>query len=109
VRVSAFTSYLKGFINNPNKKDNDFDIYRDSLIDIINKLIKSNTLDYDVEGNIIEEIYEITYYFIKEEIKVLGYSKTLPILTNNEINIHYLDKQITRELETINIKEKKIC
>ena len=77
----------------------DFDIYRESLIDIINKLLKSNTLDYDVEGNIIEEIYEITYHFIKEEIKVLGYSKTLPILTNNETNIHYLDKQITRELE----------
>ena len=107
VQVSSFTNYLKTFINQNYKMASDFDIYRESLIDIINKLLKSNTLDYDVEGDLIEEIYEITYHFIKEEIKVLGYSKTLTILENNEINIHYLDKQITRELETINLKEKK--
>ena len=107
VQVSSFTNYLKTFINQNYKMASDFDIYRESLIDIINKLLKSNTLDYDVEGNLIEEIYEITYHFIKEEIKVLGYSKTLTILENNEINIHYLDKQITRELETINLKERK--
>ena len=107
VRVSAFTSYLKEFVKNPKKNSENFETYRESLIDIINKLIRSNTLDYDVEGNIIEEIYEITYYFIKEEIKILGYSKTLAILENNEININFLDKQIIKELETIDFKNPK--
>lgn len=107
VQVSSFTIYLKEFINKQNKLPNDFNIYRESLIDIINRLIKSNTLDYDVEGNIIEEIYEIAYYFIKEEISVLGYSETLKELKENKININYIDKQIVRDLEKINFKDPK--
>lgn len=107
VRVSSFTAYLKSFIDKQNKTEKDFELYRSSLIDILNNLIKSGTLDYDVEGNIIEEMYEIAYYFIKEEIKVLGYSPVLGSLNNNQIHINYLDREITRELETINLKDQK--
>ena len=107
VRVSSFTTYLKSFINKTDKTPNDFDLYRTSLIDILNNLVKSSTLDYDVEGNIIEEMYEIAYYFIKEEIKFLGYSPVLDSLSNNQIHINYLDREITRELEKINFKNQK--
>lgn len=107
IQVSAFAKYLKAFINNPNKTNNDFILYRDSLIDILNKLLKSGTLDYDVEGNIIEEIYQITYYFIKEELTFIGTSETLNSLINNRIHINYLDKQISKELETINLNNPK--
>ena len=107
VRVSSFTTYLKSFIDKQNKTEKDFELYRSSLIDILNNLVKSGTLDYDVEGNIIEEMYEIAYYFIKEEIKVLGYSPVLDSLNNNQIHINYLDREITRELETMNLKDQK--
>ena len=107
VRVSSFTAYLKSFIDKQNKTEKDFELYRSSLIDILNNLVKSGTLDYDVEGNIIEEMYEIAYYFIKEEIKVLGYSPVLDSLNNNQIHINYLDREITRELEKINFKDEK--
>ena len=107
LKVSAFTKYLKAFIDNQNKTPSDFELYRPSLIDILNKLINSHTLDYDVEGSIIEEIYEITYYFIKEEYKYLGYSETLDKLKTNETHLSFLDHEIGKELETLNLKDPK--
>ena len=107
VRVSSFTTYLKSFIDKPYKTPSDFEVYRPSLIDILNNLVKSNTLDYNVEGNIIEEMYKIAYYFIKEELRFLGYSPVLDSLSNNQIHINYLDREITRELEEINFKDEK--
>ena len=107
VRVSSFTTYLKSFIDKTDKTPNDFELYRTSLIDILNNLVKSSTLDYDVEGNIIEEMYEIAYFFIKEELKYLGYSPVLDSLRDNQIHINYLDREITRELEKIKLKNIK--
>ena len=107
VKVSSFTTYLKSFIDKPNKTQSDFEVYRPSLIDILNNLVKSNTLDYDVEGSIIEEMYKIAYYFIKEELRFLGYSPVLDSLSNNQIHINYLDREIAKELEKINFKDEK--
>ena len=107
IKVSSFTEYLKNFIDNSNKTEEDFELYRKSLLDILNKLLYSNTLDYEVEGNIIEEIYEITYHFIKEEFKNLGYSITLNELRNNQTHLIYLDREIEKELETLNLKDPK--
>ena len=107
IKVSSFTKYLKNFIDNSNKTEEDFELYRNSLLDILNKLLYSNTLDYEVEGKIIEEIYQITYYFIKEEFKNLGYSITLNELKNNQTHLIYLDRKIEKELDTINLKDTK--
>ena len=107
IKVSSFTKYLKVFINNNDKNEEDFKLYRNSLLDILNKLLYSNTLDYEVEGKIIEEIYQITYYFIKEEFKNLGYSITLNELRNNQTHLIYLDREIEKELETLNLKDPK--
>ena len=107
IKVSSFTKYLKNFIDSEEKTEEDFELYRNNLLDILNKLLKSNTLDYEVEGSIIEEIYQITYYFIKEEFKNLGYSITLNKLRNNQTHLIYLDREIEKELDTLNLRDPK--
>lgn len=107
LQVYAFTSYVKTFIAKPNKTEEEFKAYRDSIIDILNKLLKSQTLDYDVEGNIVDEMYQITYYFILEELKCMGTSETLKALSTNPIHESHLDKQIHQGLEKMNLKDPK--
>lgn len=107
VQVFAFTKYIKRFIDNPTKTNSDFIMYRDSLVDILNKLLKSQTLDYDVEGSIVDDIYQITYYFILEEIKFMGISKTLEYIKYNQVHLSHIDKQIHQTLETMNLSDSR--
>ena len=107
IKVSTFTEYVKSFIEKNSNNKEDYKTFRESIIDILNKLVMSNTLDYGIEGNIIENMYSVTYDFIKREFLFLGHSETLDYLKNNSIHVSYLDKQIIKELETLDLKNPK--
>lgn len=107
LKVSSFNQVLKEYIVSSEKKKEDLEDFRNRLLQLLDKLKKSDTLDYQVEGPLVEDIYELTYDFIKEEIKVLETSPTLQALQKNEIHIYNLDKQIANELEMLDLKDKK--
>ncbi len=106
VYVVAFhtTSLIKEFLSNNLKEEKDFIKYKEQLVLVLKNLHNSKTLDYNVEGPIIEEIYNVVYLFIKEEVSFLGYSELFESL--GEVDKYYLDKLVRREVEGIDLKLK---
>lgn len=107
LKVSSFNQVLKEFIGNKEKEKEELEQFRGQLLLLLDKLKKSDTLDYQVEGLLVEDIYKLTYAFIKEEIKLLETSPTLQELQRDEIHTYNLDKQIEKELEQLDSKDKK--
>lgn len=107
LRIASFANVLREFIIKEEKTENDFLETRTSLINILRSLKQSGTLKFDEESSIVNDIYRLTYDFIKEEIKELGSSPTLLLLKDDDIHKYNLDKLITRELENINLKDSK--
>ncbi len=99
------TSLIKEFLDKKNKEEQDFIKYKEKLALVLKNLHNSKTLDYNVEGPIIEDIYSVIYLFIKEEIKCLGYSSLFSDL--GEIDKYYLDKLVRKEVEEIDLKLAK--
>lgn len=107
LKVSSFNLVLKEYMISKEKKKEDLERFRNRLLQLLEKLKKSDTLDYQVEGPLVEDIYKLTYEFIKEEIKVLETSPTLHELQKDEIHTYNLDKQVVKELESLDLNDKK--
>lgn len=106
IKVNSFTTLLKNIIKNNKITSKQLDEITPKLISILNELKKSNTLDYSTEKDIVESIYKITYYLLKEEIKH-GRKNLYNALITDEIHTIYLDKEISNELEQLDKKDSK--
>ena len=106
IKVNSFTTLLKNIIKNNKITSKQLDEITPQLINILNDLKKSNTLDYATEKNIVEGIYKITYYLLKEEIK-LGKTTLYDFLLKDEIHTTYLDKEISLELKQLDKNDAK--
>lgn len=103
--ASSLIDVVKNFINTENKTIEGFNECREQIFTIIKNLNNSNTLDYNVEGPIVENIYHVVYLFIKEEIKYFGISETLNNmdLVNNE----FMDREVLKDIESIDLRDPK--
>lgn len=106
MKVSSFTSLLKNIIESNNITSKELEELSPQLISILNSLKKSNTLDYSTEGNIVDSIYEVTYYLLKEEIK-LNKKSLFDSLIKDEVHTMYLDKEISKELNKLDKNDPK--
>lgn len=106
IKVNSFTTLLKNIIKNNKITSKQLDEITPKLISILNELKKSNTLDYSTEKDIVESIYKITYYLLKEEIK-RGRKNLYNALITDEIHTIYLDKEISSELEQLERNDSK--
>lgn len=106
IKVNSFTTLLKSIIKNNKITSKQLDEITPKLISILNELKKSNTLDYSTEKDIVESIYKITYYLLKEEIKC-GRKNLYNALITDEIHTIYLDKEISSELEQLERNDSK--
>lgn len=106
IKVNSFTTLLKSIIKNNKITSKQLDEITPKLISILNELKKSNTLDYSTEKDIVESIYKITYYLLKEEIKH-GRKNLYNALITDEIHTIYLDKEISSELEQLERNDSK--
>ena len=66
IRINSFTTLLKDIIKNNKITSERLEEIVPQLIDILNELKKNNTLIYSEEQNIVEDIYKIVYYLLKE-------------------------------------------
>ncbi len=96
---------VKEFLESNQKDEKDFTKYREKIEQVLKNLHKSKTLDYEVEGPVIEEIYKIVYIFIKEEMKQFCYSALLNKL--GEVDKVYIDKLVRRDVEQIDLRDEK--
>ena len=106
IKVNSFTTLLKSIIKNNKITSKQLDEITPKLISILNESKKSNTLDYSTEKDIVESIYKITYYLLKEEIKH-GRKNLYNALITDEIHTIYLDKEISSELEQLERNNSK--
>lgn len=100
IRINSFTTLLKDIIKNNKITSERLEEIVPQLIDILNELKKNNTLIYSEEQNIVEDIYKIVYYLLKEEVK-LRRSKLYDALVNDEVHSMYLDREISVELKLL--------
>ncbi len=107
LKAASFTNVLKTFIKSDNKDQSELSSLRTRLVDILNNLANSETLDYQIEGPIINNIYELAYEFIKIEISFLNDSPTLKLINVKDIHVANLDKAIIKDLESMNLNEPK--
>lgn len=106
IRINSFTNLLKDIIKNNKITSERLEEIVPQLIDILNELKKNNTLIYSDEQNIVEDIYKIVYYLLKEEVK-LRRSKLYDALVNDEVHSMYLDREISMELKLLDRNDPK--
>lgn len=106
MKVSSFTSLLKNIIESNNITSKELEELSPQLISILNSLKKSNTLDYSAEGKLIDNIYKVTYYLLKEEVK-LELTFLYEELSKDSIHTTYLDKEISSELDSLDKNDTK--
>ncbi len=107
LKTASFTNSLRYFLTKNAKFSEEITALRSSLVSLLMELVNSNTLDYKVEGPLIEDIYLMTYNFIKEEVRLTGDSLTLKLLSSNEVHLANIDAMVRKELETINLADSK--
>lgn len=113
VSIEEYNIYFKldNFIKQINLKIKNIDnITIEELnddIDNINKylnLVKETyTRNYGNSFNIIEELYKISFKLIEIELLKKDKSTLLEILSNDDVNLQYLDTIIREKLEDIDI------
>lgn len=107
LKVASFCGSLRMFLTNSNYNKEELEEFRVKILDLLQGIKDSNTLEYEVEGHLVEDIYHLTYEFIKIEISLTGNSVILDKIRNNTIDVSYIEKEIIRELESLNLKEPK--
>lgn len=105
--IASFSNVLRNFLNSDNKRVDELNNLRSTLFEMLHDLRYSDTLDYEVEGGIVEDIYHLAYEFIKLELNMLGTSPTLLKIKSDEVHTLNLDKQISKELEKLDLKDPK--
>ena len=99
------TKLVQEFLNNDNKSEEEFAKYREKIELVLRNISNSKTLDYNVEGPIIEEIYNVVYLFIKEEMAYLDNSILLDKLS--EVDKYYIDKLVKKDIENIDLRKRE--
>lgn len=105
VVAKSLTEGIKTFLKKEEKTKELFNTYRKKILTILRSLNNSDTLDYSIEGKIVEDMYHITYLFIKEEYAYLGSSIVLTKL--NEFEKEFIHEEVKKELETIDLRIDK--
>ena len=106
LKVNSLTNILELAITNKSLNTEELEKLVPELINVLNSLKKSNTLNYSTEGNVVESIYKVTYYLLKEEIS-LGKDNLFNALKSDEVHTMYLDKEISLELDTLDKNDSK--
>lgn len=106
IKVNALIELLKISILNKKIEKNELNTIKTQLIDLLNEIKNTTTLDYTFTKDLTENLYQVSYYLIKEEIK-LGNNQLLDFFTKNEQHSIYLDKIISKELENINLNNEE--
>lgn len=107
LQVASFCGVLKSFILSNSNSSSEVLNLGIVLRKMLDGIKKSNTLDYEVEGKLVEDIYHLAYEFIKIELKVLGSSLTLDFISSDCVHKINLDHEITHALENIDLKDKR--
>lgn len=107
LKTASFCGSLKLFLASENHNKQELPKHSTKLLELLQEIKNSDTLDYDVEGPLVEEIYHLAYEFIKIEIRLNGTSIVLNEVSKNDIDISYIEREIIRELEGLNLKESK--
>lgn len=107
LRTASFCESLRIFLTSSNYNKEELEKFRARISELLQGIKASDTLEYEVEGHLVEDIYHLTYEFIKIEISLTGNSVILDKIKNNDVDVSYIEKEIIRELESLNLKETK--
>ena len=105
--ASSIFKLLKIFINNENKTDEEFTKVRNILITTLRNLLVSDSLDYKVEGPVIEDLCDMTYAFIKEEMSFYGRSETLEKIKAFDNYSYFISIRVANELSSLDLNNPK--
>ncbi|MCM1053553.1 MAG: hypothetical protein NC483_06235 [Ruminococcus sp.] len=107
LKTAGFCGTLRAFLAESNKDKNELSKLSAKILELLDEIKKSDTLDYSVEGPLVEDIYHLTYEFIKIEISLTGTSSVLSKIEEDGIDKSYIEKEIIRELESLDLKNPK--
>ncbi len=106
-QATSIFKLIKIFLSTKEKQEEEFTKIRTILITTLKNLLYSDSLDYKVEGPVIEDIFDMTYLFIKEEIAYFDHSETLDSLINLEYCCNYISPRVKKELMTFDLDNPK--
>ncbi len=106
-KASSIFKLIRLFVNNGNKKAEEFEKIRSILVTTLKSLLFSDSLDYKVEGPIIEDLCDMTYLFIKEEITYFGKSETLEKIKDLDYYNNFLSTRVAKEIATLDANNPK--
>jgi len=107
IKAASFCGKLRSFIADENPNQAQLEEIRIQLLGLLDGIKKSETLDYQIEGPLVEDIYSLTYEFIKLEIRENDTSEVLTKIATDEIDRNYIERAIINELEHLDLKDAK--
>ncbi len=106
-KASSIFKLIRLFVNSDNKKAEDFEKIRNILVTTLKNLLLSDSLDYKVEGPIVEDLCNMTYLFIKEETVYFGHSETLEKIKGLDYYNNFLSARVAKEISTLDADNPK--
>lgn len=103
----SFCCILKTFLKSDNLDNSKLIELRTKLLELLAGIKNSETLDYQTEGPLVEDIYNLAYEFIKAELRENGTSLVLNEIQKDEVDKNNIERAIIDELEHLNLNEPK--
>lgn len=72
----------------------------------LKQIVKSDTIDYDNEKNIVEMVYLTAYNLIKLELMITGNSQLYEYIKKENVNISYFNIIIKREVLELDLNDE---
>ena len=88
-----------------NVEEMDFDQVVDSLIGILEIMRASTTINFEIEKDIVNKLYELIYNVMKLELISNNSTKLLDSIKNNETDSIYIANILKREIVSLNNEE----
>ena len=96
-------------LNNKIEKFNNFNVKEiiDETLELLNRLRKSTTTDYEKKRNIVQNVYKLVYKVIKLELVYTNNNSLLEDIKFYNSDIPYISKLIKKDIKKLEDNEKK--
>lgn len=107
LKTAGFCGSLRTFLKSDDPDSSKLIELRTKLLELLEGIKNSETLDYQTEGPLVEDIYNLAYEFIKVELRESGTSLVLSEIQKDEVDKNNIERAIIDELEHLNLNEPK--
>jgi len=99
--------YLDTKIDSKKLIQEELEKYVSKMIYNLKRIVKSDTVNYEIEKEVVEKVYDTAYNIIKLELVMTGDSQLYHYAKEEDVNISFFNQLVLRELSKLNLKDRR--